>query len=67
MKPTFLIVLACLVITLALLMIATNISVFPTPPKSSGLIDFGPFIGLWYLAVTIKVLFSYKWVKQKLK
>ena len=54
-------------IAVALLMIATNISVFPSPPESSGLIDFGPFIGLWYLAVTIKILFSYKWVKQKLK
>ena len=53
-------------ITVALLMIATNISVFPTPPGSSGLMDFGPFIGLWYLAITIKILFSYKWVKQKL-
>jgi hypothetical protein len=53
-------------IAIALLMITSNISVFPNPPASSGLIDFGPFIGLWYLAVTIKILFSYKWVKQNL-
>jgi len=53
-------------IVIALLMITTNISVFPNPPASAGLIDFGPFIGLWYLAVTIKILFSYKWVKRNL-
>jgi hypothetical protein len=53
-------------IAVALLMIIVNISIFPAPPESSGVIDFGPFIGLWYLAVTIKILFSYKWVKQHL-
>ena len=53
-------------IAVALLMIITNISVYPTPPVSSGIIDFGPFIGLWYLAITIKILTSFKWVKQNL-
>ena len=53
-------------IAIALLMIAANISTFPIPPASSDLIDFGPLVGLWYLAVTIKILISYKWVKQKL-
>jgi hypothetical protein len=53
-------------IAIALLMITANISIFPTPPESSEVIDFGPFIGLWYLAVTIKIIFSYKWTKQNL-
>lgn len=53
-------------VVISLLMITTNIYIFPSPPESSGVIDFGPFIGLWYLAVTIKILFSYKWVKQNL-
>ncbi len=53
-------------IAIALLMIITNISTFPIPPASAQLIDFGPFVGLWYLAVTIKILFSYKWIKQEL-
>ncbi len=53
-------------ITIALLMITTNIYTFPISPASSELIDFGPFVGLWYLAVTIKIVFSYKWIKHHL-
>jgi hypothetical protein len=53
-------------VAIASLMIITNVSVFPIPPSSAQLIDFGPFVGLWYLAVTIKILFSYKWIKQEL-
>ena len=53
-------------VVISLLMIITNVSSFPIPPESAGLIDWGPFIGLWYLAVTIKILFSRKWAKQYL-
>jgi hypothetical protein len=40
-------------VLISLAMIVTNIRAFPLPPESMGTIDFGPFIGLWYLAVTI--------------
>jgi hypothetical protein len=53
-------------IAISIAMIISNISTFPDSPASAGFIDFGPFIGLWYLAVTIKILFSYKWVKNVL-
>lgn len=52
-------------IIISLLMIITNIISFPIPPAVE-FIDFGPFIGLWYLVVTIKVTFSKKWFLQKL-
>jgi hypothetical protein len=53
-------------VLISLAMIVTNIRAFPLPPESMGTIDFGPFIGLWYLAVTIKITFSRKWIHQKL-
>ena len=48
---------------ISILMILSNIYTFPISPASAGLLDLGPFVGLWYLAVTIKIIFSYKWVK----
>ena len=54
-------------ILISLAMIISNVTTFPIPPSSGGLIDFGPFIGLWYLAVTLKITFSKKWIKQKLE
>lgn len=49
-------------IALSVLLLAFNVYTFPTPPASAGLIDFGPFVGLWYLAVTIQAWRSLKWV-----
>ena len=43
-----------------------NIYTFPIPPGESGLIDFGPFAAIWYLAVTIMMTVSLKWVKEVL-
>lgn len=43
-----------------------NLSTFPTPPGDAGLIDLGPFVGLWYLAATILVIRSLKWFDQQL-
>ena len=51
-------------IVISLIMIITNILSFPIPPDSAGLIDFGPFVGLWYFAITIKILLSFKWVEK---
>ena len=53
-------------ILISLLMIITNVISFPNPP-SKELIDFGPFIGLWYLVVTIKITFSKKWIHQQIE
>ena len=53
-------------IVISVLMIISNIAAFPIPPASAGSINLGPFVGLWYLAVTIKMIFSYKWIKQSL-
>lgn len=43
-----------------------NIYYFPNPPAESGSIDFGPFVAIWYLAVTIMMIRSLKWAKEKL-
>lgn len=50
-------------ITLALLVL--NIYTFPIPPGESGSIDLGPLVALWYLAVTIRIATSFKWVDEK--
>lgn len=51
-------------IALALLLLAFNLYTFPIAPMDVGLIDFGPFAGLWYLAVTVQILRSMKWVRE---
>ncbi len=51
----------------AVLLICFNFLSFPVPPGEAGLIDFGPAIGLWYLAVAIRILFSLKWVEKSLQ
>jgi len=53
-------------ILLALLLLVFNLYTFPTAPMDAGLIDFGPFVGLWYLAVTVQILRSMKWVRESL-
>ena len=52
-------------ILISLLMIISNVISFPIPP-SEVFIDFGPFIGLWYLAITIQITFSRKWIHQQI-
>ena len=52
-------------ILISLFMIITNVISFPNPPYEK-YIDFGPFIGLWYLGITIKIMFSKKWLHQQL-
>ena len=53
-------------ILISFLMIITNVISFPIPP-SRDLIDFGPFIGLWYLGITIKITISRKWIHQQIR
>jgi hypothetical protein len=43
-----------------------NFLTFPMPPAETGLFDLGPIMGLWYLIVGIKLIFSLKWVDERL-
>jgi hypothetical protein len=51
---------------LAVALLALNFYTFPTPPGEAGLVDLGPFVGLWYLAVTIRVWRSIPWARSRL-
>ncbi len=48
-------------VLLAAALFAFNLATFPAPPADAGLVDVGPLIGLWYLAVTIQVFRSFAW------
>ena len=43
-------------ILIAAALLILNIWTFPTPPAAKNLIDLGPFVGLWYLVVTIMMI-----------
>jgi hypothetical protein len=51
---------------LAVLLLGFNLATFPEPPGESNLVDLGPFVGLWYLAVTIQLWRSLAWVSHVL-
>jgi len=53
-------------ITIGLLGLYFNLSTFPTPPAGAGSFDIGPLVGLWFLAVTIMVIASLKWMRHSL-
>ena len=53
-------------IIIALALLALNIYSFPIPPAESGSVDLGPLAALWYLAVTIRIAMSFKWVDGKI-
>ncbi len=46
---------------LALLLLVLNLYTFPTPPGETNLVDLGPAVGLWYIAVGLQTLRSVKW------
>jgi hypothetical protein len=39
----------------ALALLVLNALTFPRPPANAGLVDVGPAIGLWYLAVSVRL------------
>ncbi len=47
---------------IAMLLLSFNIGTFPEPPGDTGLVDVGPLVGLWYLAVAIRIGQSLRWV-----
>jgi hypothetical protein len=51
---------------LAILLLGFNLYTFPIPPANANLIDFGPFVGLWYLIISIQTLRSLKWAEREL-
>lgn len=51
-------------IGVALALLVLNFYTFPVPPGQGGLIDLGPAAGLWYLAVTVQVIRSLRWIDQ---
>jgi len=58
--PRFGRILGSFGILIALGLIVFNLWTFPTPPAQKNLVDLGPFVGLWYLAVTILVI---RWLR----
>jgi len=54
-------------IIISLLLFIFNAVSFPVPPSDAGLIDVGPFVGLWYFVVTLLIIFNLKWVDEQLK
>jgi hypothetical protein len=49
---------------LAVLLLGFNLYSFPVPPANANLIDFGPFVGLWYLVVSVQTLRSITWAEK---
>jgi len=54
-------------IILAAGLLVLNIKVFPMPPAESGSVDLGPFVALWYFAVTILMTISFRWARESLQ
>lgn len=54
-------------ITIGLLGLYFNLSTFPTPPAGAGSYDIGPFVGIWFLIVTIMIISNLKWLRQSLE
>lgn len=38
------------------LLLVLNLATFPVPPAEAGLFDVGPFVGLWYVVLSARVL-----------
>jgi hypothetical protein len=62
--PRFGIVFAVPGIIVAAALMTLHLITFPWPPQNRGLIDLGPAVGLWYLAVSIQVLRSLAWARE---
>jgi hypothetical protein len=53
--PNFRPILGGLGLIVGLLLLVLNVATFPTPPGVAGLFDAGPFVGVWYLLVSVQV------------
>jgi hypothetical protein len=59
-------IIGMLGIVLALGLFVFNIYTFPTPPAEANLLDLGPLVALWYVVVSIMILFSLGWARKRL-
>ncbi len=59
--PRFGRVFGILGLVLAVGLAVLNLATFPTPPANAGLMDLGPLVALWYVAVSIQMLRSRNW------
>jgi hypothetical protein len=62
--PRFGVVFAVSGILVAAALMTLHLVTFPWPPQNRGLIDLGPAVGLWYLAVSVQTLRSIAWVRE---
>lgn len=53
-------------LVLGVLVLVLNLATFPIPPAEAELVDVGPAVGLWYLAVTIRAWRSLPWARERL-
>lgn len=60
--PRFGPVLAAAGIAIAVGLMVINLAMFPEPPGHAGVIDLGPFIGSWYVIVSVRLLTSGRWI-----
>ena len=47
---------------IGLLGLGFNLYTFPNNPGTAGLVDLGPFVGIWFSVVSIRVILSLKWL-----
>jgi hypothetical protein len=52
-------------ILIGLALLVLNLATFPEPPADAGLVDLGPLLGIWYLAVTLRVFLSWDWAASR--
>lgn len=64
--PRFGIIWGSVGMALSAALAALNLWTFPTPPAFAGLVDLGPLVGLWYAAVSVRVLWSVRWAERQL-
>lgn len=59
--PRFGMVMGGITVFAGLLLLVLNLWTFPTPPGESGSMDVGPFVGIWFMVLSSRMLFSVKW------
>ncbi len=47
-------------------LLVLNLWTFPSPPAEAGLVDLGPLMGLWGLAVSIQIIRSFSWADERI-
>lgn len=63
--PRFGRVFAVTGILIAAMLVSFNLATFPEPPGETGFFDAGVFVGLWYLAVAIRIAMSMRWIDER--